>query len=123
MNEKLLKYQQILVDEYKMLHPDEVKNLTDAEISLMNPITPTDIEMFLSVDLTHIKGKINELLDEISDNEKVINDVKAYSDLKRDCRAENREYNMEIQRLRKDYEEIEQIYRSVVKNEKRGSNR
>lgn len=123
MNERILRYQQILVDEYKKLHPEEVENLTDSEISLMNPITTTDIEMFLSVDLMHIKGKINELLDEISDNEKVIKDVKAYSDLKKECREENRGFYLEIQNLKKDYEEIEQIYRSVVKNAKRENSR
>ena len=117
MNERIMKYQQILVEEYKRLHPTEVENLTDKEVALMNPITSADIEMFLSVDLMHIKGEINELLDEISDNEKVIKDDKTYSDLKKECRDENREFHLRIQSLKKDYEEIEQIYRSVVKNE------
>lgn len=123
MNERIMKYQQILVEEYKRLHPNEVENLTDKEVALMNPITSADIEMFLSVDLMHIKSEINELLDEISDNEKVIKDVKTYTDLKKECRDENREFHLRIQNLKKDCEEIEQIYRSVVKNEKRESNR
>ena len=29
MNERIMKYQQILVEEYKRLHPTEVENLTD----------------------------------------------------------------------------------------------
>ena len=102
MNERIMKYQQILVEEYKRLHPTEVENLTDKEVALMNPITSADIEMFLSVDLMHIKGEINELLDEISDNEKVIKDDKTYSDLKKECRDENREFHLRIQNLKKE---------------------
>ena len=106
---KKKEYQKILVDEYRMKHPEETEGLTDAEIELMNPITDADFDMFLFNELSAINAEITSLSEEYDETERLIKNRKiCYVDIA-EYRSELTHILVKIGELRKKYDALNEI--------------
>lgn len=109
LEEKQREYQQILVEEYKSSHPEEVEHLTDAEIALMNPLSNSDFLYLVSMELNKINKEIVEVLDDIEYCNDRLSERTTPSNEKPDLRRDIVNNNIKLNNLRMKFDNLKDI--------------
>lgn len=105
MEELVKRVQKMLVDEYRLEHP-EFSDYSDEEIALINPVSESDIISYIALEKMELQKSIRDI-DKMIDNLKEdihlsqerIDDPKTFSQDRTEARRDIIDDNMRIVRL------------------------
>lgn len=105
MEELVKRVQKMLVDEYRLEHP-EFSDYSDEEIALINPVSEPDIISYIALEkmelqksIRDIDKMIDSLKEDIHLSQEKIDDPKTFSQDRTEARGDIIDDNMRIVRL------------------------